>query len=102
MWRRKQHGRDGEATLTILKSYDAFEALLVEAQLADSMLVALATPWRLTPPIDVATQAARSRQGGDGDNFEVVRRICGAAGGSPARGLDVGGARHAVETHSAH
>nr|KAE8918256.1 hypothetical protein PF009_g31425 [Phytophthora fragariae] len=74
MWRRKQHGRDGEATVTILKSYDAFEALLVEAQLADSMLVALATPWRLTPPIDVATQAARSRQGGDGDNFEVHGR----------------------------
>ncbi|KAE8914487.1 hypothetical protein PF003_g1286 [Phytophthora fragariae] len=47
-------------------SYDAFAALLVEDQLADSMLVALATPWRLTPPIDVATQAARSRRGGDG------------------------------------
>ncbi|KAE9153842.1 hypothetical protein PF004_g32792 [Phytophthora fragariae] len=75
MWRRKQHGRDREATVTILKWYGAFAALLVEAQLADSTLVALATPWRLTPPIDVATQAARSRQGGDGDNFDVVRRI---------------------------
>ncbi|KAE8889473.1 hypothetical protein PF005_g31003 [Phytophthora fragariae] len=31
-----------EATVTILKSYDAFEALLVNGQLADSMSVVLA------------------------------------------------------------
>ncbi|KAE8960238.1 hypothetical protein PR002_g30282 [Phytophthora rubi] len=44
--------------VTISTQYNEFVALLVDGQHADSMLVALATPWRLTSPIDLATQAA--------------------------------------------
>ncbi|KAE9273961.1 hypothetical protein PR003_g29748, partial [Phytophthora rubi] len=47
--------------------YDKFVPVLADGQHVDSMLVALATAWRLTPPITAATQAARRTRGGDGD-----------------------------------
>ncbi|KAE8969625.1 hypothetical protein PF011_g26731 [Phytophthora fragariae] len=61
---------------------DEFALLLVAVQLTSAMFMALATPWRRTPPIAAATQALA----------DSLR---------PARGLDVGGARHGVESHSA-
>ncbi|KAE9057468.1 hypothetical protein PF010_g31368 [Phytophthora fragariae] len=56
-------GGDGD----ISTLYNKFVVLLAEVQHADSMLVALATAWRLTPPITAATQVARRTRGGDGD-----------------------------------